>query len=310
MKNILLIALLTLIIKTSNAQNSPLTGSGKMISKIFDFRNFDQISLRDLSGRVEVEAGKPFSIKIDIDDNLEPLLNVSVQNKRLEITLTGNRKNKLYIENTNILIKISLPQISFIEHRGNDIVAINGIKGRHFQMEKSGNGDVKLNGMVDELDITKSGNGDIMAINLMAQTVTVRSAGNGHVTVNAAKIFNANGSGNGDIKNIGSALAGPQSLKSGNGRIIDSGYVTKVSPYAGYKDDTKKKTAIQNNTPAKADLIVVYPVKGSYGIEIGSGAVRREYFPIGTRIYREAKGRELLFEITPDNREKVLVIEK
>jgi hypothetical protein len=54
---------------------------------------------------------------------------------------------------------------------------------------------------------------------------------------------------------------------------------------------------------------VVYPVKGSYGIDIKPGATHMEKFPLGTKIYRQGKKKEPLFEITPENRDSVLVIE-
>lgn len=293
----------------STAQRKPLKGSGIVVNKTFDYKDFDKIILTDLSGRVEVQVGKPFSILVDIDDNLASLLSVSASNGNLEMELTGNENNRMYIENTNIHIKISLPEISVLEHRGNDNVTVNGITGRYFRMQKSGNGDVVLRGTIDEFEIKKSGNGHINASNLLAKNVTVNSSGNGDVVVNASNYFKATVSGNGDIKNIGAALANAASSKSGNGDIIDASYKEKVNPYPGNEDDTKVKTRIKNNTNESVELKVVYPVKGSYGIDIQPGATRREYFPLGTKIYRDGKMKVPLFEITPANRDSVLVIE-
>jgi hypothetical protein len=309
MKKILFVSLVLIAsLQLVKAQKGPLKGSGKIISKTFDYKDFDKISLTDLSGKVEVEVGKPFSITVAIDDNLASLLSVSAGNGKLEMELTGNENNRMYIENTNINIKISLPEISVLEHRGNDNVMVNGITGRYFRMQKSGNGDVVLKGAIDEFEIKKSGNGDINAANLLAKSVTVNSSGNGDVVVNASNYFNATGSGNGDIKNTGAALATATSSKSGNGDIIDAGYKEKVNPYPGIENDTKVKTRIKNNTNEWVALKVVYPVKGSYGISIGGGATRNEYFPLGTKIYREGIKDKLLFEITPENRDKTLEI--
>ncbi len=205
-------------------------------------------------------------------------------------------------------MRISLPEISVLEHRGNNQLVVNGIIGRYFRLEKNGNGDVQLNGSIDHLDIKKSGNGNVNATNVIAQEANVISSGNGDVTVNAGKVFRANGSGNGDIKNTGSALANTESSKSGNGDIVDASYKPKVNPYPEQESNTKIITRISNNTDKAIALKVVYPVKGTYGIDIKSGATRREYFPLGTKIYREGKMKEPLFEITPENRETVLVI--
>jgi len=310
MRKILFVGLVLIAsLQIVKAQMGPLKGSGKIISKTFDYKDFDKISLNDLSGRVEIEVGKPFSIAIEIDDNLESLLSVSAKNGKLEMELRGNGNNRMYIENTNIRINISLPEISVLEHRGNDVVSVNGITGRYFRLQNSGNGEVELKGAIDEFEIKKNGNGDINAANLLAQSVTVYSSGNGDVVVNAANYFKANGSGNGAIKNCGTALANTESSKSGNGEIIDASYKEKVNLYPGHENNTKVKARIKNMTAEKLALKVVYPVKGSYGIDIKAGGTRREYFPPGTKIYLDGKRNELLFEITPEKRNSVLVIE-
>jgi hypothetical protein len=310
MKKILLLSLLLIVsLHVLKAQKGPLNGSGKIISKIVDYKDFDKIELKYLAGKAEIEVGKPFSISIDIDDNLEKLLSVKANNGKLKIEFEGNENNKMYIENTNVSVRISLPEISVMEHRGNNQLVVNGIIGRYFRLEKTGNGDVQLNGRIDNLDIKKSGNGNITAMNLIAHETAINSSGNGDVTVNAVKVFRANGSGNGDIKNTGAALANTESSKSGNGDIIDASYKPKMNPYPGYENDEKVKSRIQNNTNKSVKLKVVYPVKGSYGIDIKSGTTRREYFPLGTKIYRQGKMKEVLFEITPENKDSVLVIE-
>ena len=76
------------------AQKGPLNGSGKIISKTFDNKDFDKIELKDFDGKVEIEVGKPFSISIDIDDNLEKLLSVKENNGKLKIEFEGNENNK------------------------------------------------------------------------------------------------------------------------------------------------------------------------------------------------------------------------
>lgn len=309
MKKILFTSLLIISVVVLKAQKGPLSGSGKIISKTFEYKDFDKISLTDLSGKVEIEVGKPYSIMVDIDDNLEPLLSVSNNNGKLAMELTGNRNNKMYIENTNIKIKISLPGVYLLEQSGNDNVRVNGIAGNNFRIEKSGNGDMELNGTVKELAIKKNGNGNVQAMNLIAKEVTVRSSGNGNVIVNAEKIFTAHVSGNGDIVNKGAALASTESSQSGNAGIIDAGHVPKASPYPAEKEDARIKTRIRNNTNEWVELKVVYPVKGSYGIDIRPGAIHKEYFPLGTKIYKRRKMSKPVFEITPENRDSVLIIE-
>jgi hypothetical protein len=65
MKKIIFALLLvsSVIASQTYAQRGPLRGTGKLLTKTFDFQDFDKVSLEDLDGNVEVEIGKPFSIK-------------------------------------------------------------------------------------------------------------------------------------------------------------------------------------------------------------------------------------------------------
>ena len=47
---------------TSIVANAQLKGSGKTITKNYDFKNFNQLSLQDLDGKIEVKAGKKYIV--------------------------------------------------------------------------------------------------------------------------------------------------------------------------------------------------------------------------------------------------------
>ena len=97
----------------STFANAQLRGSGKTISKSYDYSNFNKVNFDDLDGKLEIEVGKEFSISITIDDNLVNLLSIvdNEDEKRLTIALKGNRNNKMYIEDTKINIRITLPYL-------------------------------------------------------------------------------------------------------------------------------------------------------------------------------------------------------
>jgi hypothetical protein len=161
MKTFISISAAFLITFGTFAQMRPLNGNGVILKKSFEYKEFDKIKFQDLAGKVSVEVGQPFKVEIEIDENLADLLEVNQNEGKLLVAFTGNRNNKLYVEKTNIRIKVSLPEISVLEHTGNTDVLVNGVIGRYFRLENAGNGDVRLNGTVDELDIVKNGNGDV-----------------------------------------------------------------------------------------------------------------------------------------------------
>jgi hypothetical protein len=195
----LLLAALIIICTAIFSQNGPLKGSGKLTSKNFAFNNFDKIKLLDLDGKMEVEAGKDFSVAVDIDDNLEELLDVTVDDGTLTIRLKGNLNNRMYIEETNIHIKISLPQLLSVFHRSNGKLTINGINGKKFRIKNTGNGSSFINGSIDELEVICRDNGSVYAEKLLAKKIQARRNGNGNIYVNEAAIVQAESSGNGDI---------------------------------------------------------------------------------------------------------------
>ena len=220
-KQFLIIALFSLICTFTQAQMKPLRGSGKIVQKSFDFKGFDKVSFEDFDGSIEVEIGKTFSIKVEIDENLEPLL-FAVNNESeniLTLGLKNNYNGKLYLEDTRIKIKVTMPEASVILHRGNTNVKITGIVGRYFRLENSGNGNVSLEGNIDELDIKKNGNGEVRAKNLVAKMAKVKSYGDGNVAINAQISLSAFGSGNCSVMQFGQGKIDPMSGIVGNGEV-------------------------------------------------------------------------------------------
>jgi hypothetical protein len=199
----------------------PITGSGKLIKKFYDYKNFDKLNLYDLDGKIDVEIGKQYSVYIEIDDNLFPLLKTELnkEENELSIFLDGNKNNRLYIENTNIKVKVTMPESSVVRHRANTDVRISGVVGRYFRLEHHGNGDAYISGKTDELDIEKIGNGAVKAQNLEAKLAKVRSAGNGDVIVNVTESLKGNGAGNGSIVQVGIGEIASFSGVIGNGSI-------------------------------------------------------------------------------------------
>ena len=214
-------AILSTISFYVQAQRGPLRGTGKVITKTISVRDFDKLNFEDLDGNIEVEIGKPFSVKIDIDENLEPLLYTSREEKEYELTigLKGNKNNKLYVEDTRIKVKITMPEASVIRHRGNSALSVTGIIGRYFRLENEGNVNAILQGMIDDLDIKKNGNGEVRAQKLVAKMAKVKSYGNGNVWVNSQISLMAHGSGNNSVMQFGPGNIDPMSGIMGNGEV-------------------------------------------------------------------------------------------
>ena len=211
-----------IVLTITSFANAQLKGSGKIVTKTFDYKNFDKVYFEDLDGKIEVEIGKPWSVLITIDDNLESLLHLSenVSENELKIQFKGNKDNQMYVENTNLKIKITMPEASVIKNSGNSNLNVQNISGRYFKLENTGNGDSNVSGTIDILDIIKIGNGNVDASNLNVKKAELKSTGNGDLTVNVSETLSARLTGNGDIINKGKANFDSGSKKSGNGYLI------------------------------------------------------------------------------------------
>lgn len=219
MKTILITIAMALITFLASAQ---LKGSGKTVTKNYGFKNFDKVYFEDLDGKLEIEIGKDFSINVTIDDNLENLFSISenASEHELNVSFKNNKNNWKYIEDTNFKIKITMPEASVIKNIGNSDLTIKNVVGRYFRIENSGNGNTKISGTTDSLDVVKSGNGDISCDKLQAKIANIKNTGNGDVIVNVTEQLTANLNGNGNIKNIGKAKFDNNSKKIGNGDLI------------------------------------------------------------------------------------------
>ncbi len=220
MKNIWKYSLLSILLINFFNANAQLKGEGEILKREFDFKDFDELVIEDFDGNIEIEIGKPYAIKVEIDENLEPRLRVNKDgNSKIKIYLEGNPNGKLYLEDVHIKIKVSMPDASFIRHRGNTNVKISGVKGHHFKLEQAGNGNVDISGEVNELDIHKNGNGNVNARKLITKTAKVKSYGNGDVTVYAQISLSAVGTGNGSVYQVGPGEIETISGIAGNGSV-------------------------------------------------------------------------------------------
>jgi uncharacterized membrane protein YphA (DoxX/SURF4 family) len=278
-----LISVLLFMTTILQAQKGPLKGSGKIVTKNFEYKNFDKVSLKDLDGKIEVTVGKPFSVSVAIDHNLANLLKAEVSNGELHIQLEGNNNNRMYIEETNIKVVITIPEISVLEHMGNSTLNVSGIVGRYFRLKNHGNGNARIEGTIDELDIICRDNGNVNARGITAKSVKINRSGNGNVYINTQNNFTANSSGNGNVVNEGGGRADTNSSATGNGEIKTSSDKKEENDYTKAK---RAHVTIQNDSDKLIAITVKYPVKGSYGIDVKAGDSVKESFPVGTKLFR------------------------
>ncbi len=201
--------------------NGQLKGSGKTVSQEYPISNFDKVFFEDLDGNLEVEIGKSWKISVTIDDNLKDLLEVKLNKEEYALTvgLKGNKNNKMYIEDTNIWVKITMPESSVVSNNGNANLKVSGVLGRYFRLQNNGNGTATVLGNIEMLDLENNGNGNANLQDLLAQEAKLTVKGNGNVILNVQKQVLANVAGNATVINKGTGQYSASSITKGNASI-------------------------------------------------------------------------------------------
>ncbi len=216
----LIIAILLTL--TSTFANAQLKGSGKTISKTYDYKNFDKLSFEGFNNDIQIEIATFFKVEITMKETHEANIQFTYNKEEMELSLKVEAKTgkELYDERATYQIKITLPEISVLKNFGNSDISVNGIIGRYFSIETNGNGNVHCLGSIDQLDIEKVGNGEVNTKKLITKNAKIQNTGNGNIIVNVSENLQGNLNGNGDIQNIGKATFNAKSSKKGNGNLI------------------------------------------------------------------------------------------
>ncbi len=178
--------------------DSEIGGSGNIVTQKRDLDDFTGI---DVGGVFEVEviSQKDFSVEIEADDNLLPLIKTEVRRGVLRISTDEDIKSK-----NPIRVRISAPDIDRIEASGVSKVAVTDLKNEELKLDISGVSKVKLAGQTGNLSVDISGASHVDAENLKAGNATVDASGASHVNVNVSEKLVADASGASKIHYTGS----------------------------------------------------------------------------------------------------------
>ena len=167
----LTVALLVFVFVLSACTITPLgvvTGSGKMVTESFDVQDFDQIRV-GTSGVLYIEQGDEFSLSIEADDNILPLLDVEVEQGVLTLR-TEPDITPLQFE--TIIYRVTLPELSMIDLSGSADIRVGDFSADALSVNINGSGDVTfVNLGVASLSVRISGSGDMILPNVSAKTI-------------------------------------------------------------------------------------------------------------------------------------------
>lgn len=222
-------ACLVLVALLAACNTSSVQGSGNITSQEIPITNYNQIEL-DATINLVYEAKPEASayLTIEGDDNLISLIEVKINNGKLEI------KQKKNINPTQLTVYTNSPSLKSIDSRGvTDVYLKGSIAGDEFSYEQRGagnlkadnlvfskadfkmrgTGDITLAGAVNKALYELAGNGNFRATEMKVTDLNCDLKGNGYMQVAAEGKLSVEIRGSGNVEYTGSAQLVKQEIK-------------------------------------------------------------------------------------------------
>jgi len=201
--------------------NDTVAGSGKVVSKQTEFKDFNRIEVSS-AFQVEITRGDSFKTEFKLDDNLMQYLKVNQVGSTLKIGMkSGQRFN---CGKGCMQAFISMPELRGLELSGATEATISGFNSGEVELELSGasslRGDfqaekadmdlsgasrVKLTGSAKNLELDASGASDAELEELVVKIANVDLSGASDVTVNVSESLSVDASGASTLTYLGNA---------------------------------------------------------------------------------------------------------
>jgi len=196
-----------------------VSGSGKEVSVARQVGAFSVLRL-DSSVDVQAHPGAAPAVVVQADDNIEPLVETTVEGNTLIVRL---KKGASFRTNHKMIVDVTYTTLTASQQHGSGDLHIDKLSGPRFEssiagsgdlridgaqlgafaLSIAGSGDVTISGSADEARFGVDGSGDIDARNFAAKKVSVSIAGSGDAHVNATESIDARVAGSGDITYAG-----------------------------------------------------------------------------------------------------------
>jgi hypothetical protein len=149
--------------------------------------------------QLEIVAGKEFSVEIEADDNVLPLIKTEVRGDTLHI----ERENKISFNTNRLVAKISLPELNGLNVSGASRARISGVVADDLKLEASGASRIEISGVAEEVDADLSGASRLEAGNLQVERAEVDASGASTANVFVSESIKAEASGASSISYAG-----------------------------------------------------------------------------------------------------------
>lgn len=224
----------TIILAGCNVGGKYVTGNGNVKSETRNISGFTGVKS---SGSIDVTIiqGNDFSVSVENDENLIPLIVTEVRDGILvihykddyninddhsSVTVTAPAINKVAVSGSSDIKTTgtlkSDKEISFAISGSGDITA--NVDAPSIKFSGSGSGDISLEGRTKDFECRMSGSGNIKCANLKAENVDLSISGSADGKVFASVSLKARVSGSGDVTYYGNPQ-NPEIKVAGSGSV-------------------------------------------------------------------------------------------
>lgn len=235
MKNLITLVAVVLFVSCNvSFSGDSLSGNGNIKTETRNVGSFHGV---ETSGSIDIEisSGDNFSVSVENDENILPVVITKVEDGILNVYYKENTS----INNDHAKVYIKVPSLDKIISSGSaNIIITDVVKNNHeIEINVAGSGDIKggvdapkisasiggsgnisLSGRTKDLDAKIGGSGDLNCSDLQSENASVSIAGSGNAHVFASVHLKANTVGSGDIYYRGNPSS-PEINSIGSGSV-------------------------------------------------------------------------------------------
>ena len=217
---IAIVAAVTLLAGCTLPTRKTVSGSGKTVTLDFDFKDFTQVRVGS-AFTLDITQGDDYSIRVEVDDNLEQYLDVKRSGDTLQIGLKP--RLSIVFGNTTLRARVTLPQLTGLEASGAsrcDIVGFSSdqrltleasgastvrgaIASGAAKIEASGASTIDLDGSGTDLNAVASGASTLRLEDFAVSDARADASGASRITVNVTGTLDATASGASSVRYVG-----------------------------------------------------------------------------------------------------------
>ena len=130
---------------------------------------------------VEITAQKDFSVEVEADDNLLPLIKTESDGETLKI-----ETEQRFSTRSPIKVRISTPDVENLRISGASKVSVANLNNDSFSVDSSGASKIKIEGATKTFTVDMSGASKLEAENFKSENVSVDASGASCATVSVS----------------------------------------------------------------------------------------------------------------------------